>query len=174
MSPPAGCSERSNFDASISAGSSSSRSRIRDDVGWRKSALESKLSLDSSATTLPSPVKMSGFTSASEASVSSNILVELLEAGRRLAMLGSGMPILRACRRLGVLQPLKGRSPPCGSSRSVLGDFLDVHAALGRAHQHDALQRAVDHHRDVVLLLDVGALLDQRRRTTGPRARSGA
>ncbi len=42
------------------------------------------------------------------------------------------------------------------------GDFLDVHAALGARHQHDALRAAVDDHADVELLLDVGALLDQQ------------
>jgi hypothetical protein len=47
MLPSSEMYERSNFDASISAGSSSSRSRIATMSGWRKSAFESKLSLAS-------------------------------------------------------------------------------------------------------------------------------
>jgi hypothetical protein len=46
--------------------------------------------------------------------------------------------------------------------RRVRGDFLDVHAALGARHQRHALRRAIHHHADVELLLDVGALLDQQ------------
>ena len=39
---------------------------------------------------------------------------------------------------------------------------LDVHAAFRARHQAHALRGAVDDHRDVELLLDVGALLDQQ------------
>ena len=51
------------------------------------------------------------------------------------------------------------------------GDFLDVHAAVGARHQHDALRHAIDDHRRVELLPDVGAFLDQQpthRLTRGP------
>ena len=44
----------------------------------------------------------------------------------------------------------------------VVGDLLDVHAAFARAHQRHLLRRAVGEHGDVVLLLDVGAFLDQQ------------
>jgi hypothetical protein len=44
----------------------------------------------------------------------------------------------------------------------VRGNFLDVHAALARCHQADALCGAVDHHPDVELLADVGTLFDQQ------------
>ncbi len=70
MLPSSEMYDRSNFDAAISAGSSSSRSRISTISGCRNSALESKLSLASSAITEPSPVTTSGLISASDASVS--------------------------------------------------------------------------------------------------------
>jgi len=41
-------------------------------------------------------------------------------------------------------------------------DLFDVHAALGTRHQGDALGGTVDHHADVELLANVGALLDQQ------------
>ncbi len=96
MLPSSEMYERSNFDASISAGSSSSRSRISTISGWRKSAFESKLSLASSAITRPSPVTTSGLISASDASVSSNARYRPCSIARPAARLASGMPIRRA------------------------------------------------------------------------------
>ena len=46
--------------------------------------------------------------------------------------------------------------------RRMGGDLLDVHAAFARRHQGHALGGAIDHHADVKLLGDVGALLDQQ------------
>ena len=43
-----------------------------------------------------------------------------------------------------------------------VGDFLDVHAAFAGGHQRHLLRRAVGDHRNVVFLLDVGAVLDQQ------------
>jgi hypothetical protein len=40
--------------------------------------------------------------------------------------------------------------------------FLDVHAAFAAGHHRDLLRRAVGERGDVVLLLDVGAFLDQQ------------
>ena len=45
--------------------------------------------------------------------------------------------------------------------RRVVGDLLDVHAAFARAHHRHLLRGAIGEHGDVVLLLDVGAFLDQ-------------
>ena len=46
--------------------------------------------------------------------------------------------------------------------RRLCRHFLDVHAAFGGRHQHHLLRAAVDHHADVKLLPDIGALLDQQ------------
>jgi hypothetical protein len=46
--------------------------------------------------------------------------------------------------------------------RRLLGDFLDVHATLGRSHHHGALQHAVDDDGEIELLGDLRALLDQQ------------
>src|SRR5699024_4166308 len=46
--------------------------------------------------------------------------------------------------------------------RSLLGDLLDLDAALDRAHRQVATVRAVDHEGDVVLLSDVAGLGDQQ------------
>src|SRR5690606_7026178 len=43
----------------------------------------------------------------------------------------------------------------------VLGDLLDVHAALGGGHEHDATAGTIDHGAEVQLLVDVGAGFDQ-------------
>ena len=61
---------RSNFLASISAGSSSSRSRRSSSSRWRKRALSSKVILQSRASTLPSAVTTSGLISTRAASTS--------------------------------------------------------------------------------------------------------
>ena len=45
--------------------------------------------------------------------------------------------------------------------RRVVGDLLDVHAAFARSHHRHLLGGAIGQHGDVVLLLDVGAFLDQ-------------
>ena len=42
----------------------------------------------------------------------------------------------------------------------LLGDLLDVHAAHPREHHHRLLGAAVEHDRGVVLLVDLGGLLD--------------
>ena len=44
----------------------------------------------------------------------------------------------------------------------VLGDVLDIHAALRRRHQRHALGGAIHHHADVKFFLDVGALFHQQ------------
>ncbi len=44
--------------------------------------------------------------------------------------------------------------------RRVVRDFLDVHAAFGRDHERHLRGFAVDQHREIELLVDVGAFLD--------------
>src|SRR5579859_1743571 len=87
--------DKSNFDASISAGSSSSRSRIATMSGCRNKALESKLNFASSARTLPSPVKIRGLISANEASHSTKARYRPCMKARACASAASGTPILR-------------------------------------------------------------------------------
>ncbi len=45
--------------------------------------------------------------------------------------------------------------------RRVRGHLLDFHSTLGTGHEGHALRAAIDHHPDVQLLADVGALLHQ-------------
>ncbi|MNN65752.1 hypothetical protein D3C81_1812770 [compost metagenome] len=42
-----------------------------------------------------------------------------------------------------------------------MGDFLDVHTALGGGHEHDASRGAIDHCTQIQLLGDIGAGFDQ-------------
>src|SRR5258706_279848 len=86
---------RSFFGASTSAGSSSSRSRSCCHSGWRKAALSSKLILASSATTLPSPVRISGLISARLQSVSSKALWSPFRMTRACGTLAAGMAQFR-------------------------------------------------------------------------------
>ena len=44
----------------------------------------------------------------------------------------------------------------------LLGDLLDVHTALGRRHHDDATDAAVEQHREVVLVVEREALLDEQ------------
>ena len=44
----------------------------------------------------------------------------------------------------------------------VLGDFLDIHAALRGGHHADFLRRAVDDHAKVVFFFDVRAFFNQQ------------
>ena len=96
MSPSSEMYERSNFDASTSAGSSSSRSRSATMSGWRNRALSSKLNFASRAMTFPSPVKIIGLISANDESVSSNALYNPRSTPRAAPILASGTPIWRA------------------------------------------------------------------------------
>src|SRR3984885_13799340 len=96
MLPPSEMYDRSYFDASTSAGSSSSKSRIATMSGWRNSAFESKFNFASSAITSPFPVMISGLISASEASRSTNARYSPCMNVRACAMDASGTPIFLA------------------------------------------------------------------------------
>ena len=90
---------------------------------WRKSALSSKLILASSATTRPSRVTMSGFTSTSEASVSQKQRYRPCSSRAASPSAPSGTPILRATSRAS-----PSARPACGST-NTLWIFSGVFAA---------------------------------------------
>ena len=113
--------------------------------GFRYSALSSKLSLPSSAKRSPSSVTTSGLISTSEQS----LLDEEVEQRRQegLELLRPGRP----CRGRGRSRsgaPGTARSPTFGCDEDrldllgrLLGDLLDVHAALGRRDDREVLGR---------------------------------
>ena len=148
MLPSSEMYERSNFDASTSAGSSSSRSRMATMSGCRKSAFESKLSLASSAITRPSPVTTSGLISASDASVSSNARYRPCSIARPCGMLPSGMPILRATSSASAsVRPLSGSM----STRWIFSGVFAATASMSMppselAIRHTRCVHAVDDH----------------------------
>ena len=113
--------DRSNLEASTSAGSSSSRSRMATISGWRNSALSSKFSLASSASTLPSPVRISGLISASDASHSTKARYRPCMNWRACANDASrNADLARDLVRLRIGQAGdRDRSPPCGSFPGV-------------------------------------------------------
>ena len=130
----------------------------------RNSALSSKLSFASSAITRPSPVRISGLISASDASVWSNARYRPCNSARasRDAAFGNA-DLARDAFGIRAGQALAGIDEDLVNLlRRLGGDFLDVHAAFRARHQHHALRRAIDDHADVELLLDVGAFLDQQ------------
>jgi hypothetical protein len=110
--------------------------------------------------TLPEPVMTSGLISASDESVSQYALQLDAGVGDRA---GRHADLGRDLVRLGVGQA-DGRVDRdlVDFFRVRVCNFLDVHAAFGRRHQHDALADAVGDHRHVQFLLDVGAFFDQQ------------
>jgi hypothetical protein len=113
--------------------------------------------------TLPSPVRISGLISASEASVSSS-LVQALQGLASLGNAGVGHADL-AGDVVSVRVGQAGRrvdDQRVDLFRGVGSDFLDVHAAFARGHQGHLLRHAVGHQRNVQFLLDVGAFFDQQ------------
>ena len=90
--------------------------------------------------------------------------VELLEHVDRLRLRGLGH-----ADAAGEFQPLRVRQPGQRVDedleqllRRLVRHFLDIHAAFTAGHHRDGLRRPVGHGGDVVLLLDVGTLLDQQ------------
>ncbi len=131
--------------------------------GWRNSALSSKLSLQSSASTSPLAVTISGLISASEASVSMKSLTKFLK--KRRPFLGR---VARQAERLADLPRLEIGQAQADVDRlavdllgRLVGDGLDLDAPLGRGHQHRALQAAVDRQSQVELAGDVVPDRDQ-------------
>ena len=126
-------------------------------------ALSSTVNFESSAFTSPSGVTMSGLISQSIASNSTNARVELLDDRGDLLLLGRILdlaavdesardPRLKALERIDV--------EPDERVGVLLGDLLDLDAALRREHEERLLRAAVERDREVVLALDVRGLLD--------------
>ena len=149
--------------ANVSSGSAAALSRISAMSGWRKSALSSTVNFESSAFTSPSGVTISGLISQSIASNCDERRVELLDDRGDLLLLARVLdaravdepprdPRLEAFERVDV--------QPDERVRVLLGDLLDLDAALRREHEERLLRAAVERDREVVLLRDVGRLLD--------------
>ena len=84
--------------------------------------------------------------------------------GQRARLLGE---IAREAERGGDLAAVMRHQPRRRIDREghdllgrVMRDLLDVHAAFGRDDEGDARGRAVDQHREIEFLVDVGAVLD--------------
>ena len=131
--------------------------------GWRNRALSSKLSLQSSASTSPASVTISGLISASEASVSRKSLTKFLRNAAPFLAVSPVRP--RALQTLRAWKSARPRPTSIGSrwifSGVLCGDGLDLDAPLGRGHQHGALEVAVDRQAEVELAGDVVADRDQ-------------
>ncbi len=121
------------------------------------------MNFESSAFTSPSGVTISGLISASIASRLDEAAVELLDDRRDLLLLrwvvDAGAvdetardPRLEALERIDV--------EPDERVGVVRGDFLDLDAALRGEHEQRLLRTPVEGDREVVLLGDVGRLLD--------------
>ena len=130
--------------------------------GWRKSALSSTVYFESSARSSPSgrhdqriDLDQHGV-GLDEGPVGGRHdvarLAHLLRGNARVEAQSAGVERLEADQRIEVQA-----SQALGRRR---GDLLDLDAACGRQHEERALFAAVEGDREVVLALDVGALLD--------------
>ena len=149
--------------ANASSGSAAAGSRNSAMSGWRKSALSSTVNFESSAFTSPSGVTISGLISREHRVGLDEAAVELPDDRGDLLLLGRivdagavdeppRQPGLEALERVDV--------QPHERVRVLLGDLLDLDAALRREHEERLLRAAVERDREVVLLRDVRGLLD--------------
>ena len=121
------------------------------------------MNFESSALTTPSGVTISGLISQSIASRLDEAPVELLDDRRDLLLLArildpAGVDEVARDPRLPPLQRVDVQAHE--RVRVVRGDLLDLDPALRREHEERLLGAAVERDREVVLLRDVGRLLD--------------
>src|SRR5215210_5402181 len=136
--------------ARCSSGSAASTSCSSAMSSWRYRLELSTVTFASSASTRPSSVATSGLISTRLASTSTKALYRFLKT-RPTPFATS--PCKPAEQRVYV--------EPDYRFRAVLGDFLDVHAALGREQYQGLLRGAVHGHREVHLRRDGGPRLDE-------------
>ena len=148
------------FCSSGSAAAVSSSSALS---GCRKFALSSRVTLPSSAMTLPSPTWASGLTSTSVASVPTNGVPQLdQDVGDRVDQVGRELRRAGDLAGLGQIDAGDRVDRHLGQRVGTLDrELLDLHAALVGRHREEGAVGAVEQVGDVVLLLDVGAGVDE-------------
>ena len=162
--------------ASRSAGSSSSGSRSSSSSGWRGSAESSSVTLASRQTSRSTAAPSAPGLADDRERVD---LDEIRVVGEHrpdeaLGDRDGGLQVRRrGPSRTPARAPGSRSRPSIGSAwsaddrlGSLVGDLLDLDAALGRAHQQDPPRRPVEHGRQVELLDDVGGRA--RRAPSGP------
>ncbi len=164
MLPSSEMYERSNFDASISAGSSSIEIAHLDDVRVPEQRVGIEVELGVERDDFAVAGDHERIDLGQRCVGLDERLVESLQHRPCLRDAGLGnADLARHIVGLGVGQA-GGRVDEhlVDLFRRGRGDVLDIHAALGARHERDSLRAAIDHHADIELLLDVGAFLDQQ------------
>ena len=133
--------------------------------GWRYSALPSSETFESSAFTSRSGVTISGLISASVASSCSHTSYSATSASATPSTTSaSALPSVAILIGLLAGEALERVHVVADQLlRGLLGDLLDVHAALDAEHHQRLLGRAIEQHRGVVLGGDVARVLDPQR-----------
>ena len=128
--------------------------RARRATACRKPAFSSRVTLPSSATTLPSAVRISGFTSTSVASSPTKTFQSFSSSSAApSSALAGRWPASAISRALARSTPVERVDRHPGQHLGLGGgDLLDLHAALDRAHREERAVGAVEQERDVVLL----------------------
>ena len=113
---------------------------------------------------MPSLVRMNGLISASEASIGSLALASAIIAAAAAFATGAGNA--DAERQLARLKRLQADAGLDGLFQNPLGrlggDLFDLHAAVGRRHEHVLAGGAVEHDAEIKFALDGQRLFDQQ------------